>query len=245
MSPELLEPDLFGFKDSRPTKKSDCYALGMVILEVLSGRAPFSRYNRFTVMRKVVEGEHPERPQAEGAWFKGGLWEILERCWSPQPKDRPTVEAVLERLKQVSTTWQPLPPSFDGDLGTEANDESPSTVRSPGMFPIPSQVPRFSSYQLTFGILLLLVEMTSRQGIRQLETSPVNNQAVSASVSLMKVANLGTSQDINQVLTAAFEAEDYLDCINNLRERNIDPLSYINSLDRVSSCLVHGRTLGS
>ena len=43
MSPELLDPGKFGLKDGCPTKESDCYALGMVIYEVLSGQAPFPR----------------------------------------------------------------------------------------------------------------------------------------------------------------------------------------------------------
>ena len=34
MSPELLDPDRFGAGDGRPTKQSDCYALGMVVYEV-------------------------------------------------------------------------------------------------------------------------------------------------------------------------------------------------------------------
>ena len=37
MSPELLDPELFGIPQSegdRPTRQSDCYALGMVIYEV-------------------------------------------------------------------------------------------------------------------------------------------------------------------------------------------------------------------
>src|ERR1700753_4170970 len=42
MSPELLYPEQFHRKDSRPTKESDRYALGMVIYEVLSGQAPFT-----------------------------------------------------------------------------------------------------------------------------------------------------------------------------------------------------------
>ena len=37
MSPELLAPDQFGITDDRPTKQSDCYALGMVIYEVCAG----------------------------------------------------------------------------------------------------------------------------------------------------------------------------------------------------------------
>ena len=37
MSPELLDPEMFGIPQSegdRPTRQSDCYALGMVIYEV-------------------------------------------------------------------------------------------------------------------------------------------------------------------------------------------------------------------
>jgi len=37
MSPELLDPDQYGLPDSRPTKQSDCYALGMVVYEVFVG----------------------------------------------------------------------------------------------------------------------------------------------------------------------------------------------------------------
>ena len=37
MSPELLDPDRLGITDYRPTKQSDCYALGMVVYEVRAG----------------------------------------------------------------------------------------------------------------------------------------------------------------------------------------------------------------
>ena len=143
MGPELLEPELFGFKDSRPTKQSDSYALGMVILEVLSGQTPFPLCKEFTVMRKVIGGERPGRPQeAEGIWFTDGLWGTLEQCWSPQPKDRPTIEAVLEHLEQVSVVWQPLPPSEDDGAETDTDEESSSTGSDPGMFPQSITSPR-------------------------------------------------------------------------------------------------------
>jgi serine/threonine protein kinase len=100
MSPELLDPDRLGLKESQPTERSDCYALGMVVLEVLSGQVPFPGDNDFVVMRKVMQGEHPERPG--GAWFTDDLWGTLERCWSPHPDDRPKIEVVLEFLRQGS-----------------------------------------------------------------------------------------------------------------------------------------------
>jgi len=125
MSPELLDPDRFDFKDGRPTKESDCYALGMVVLEVLTGEVPFARYTSLTVMRKVVDGERPERPQGpEATWFTDDLWGTLEQCWSPQPKTRPTIEAVLECLQRGSVFWQPLPQSVDHNFEVESDDES-------------------------------------------------------------------------------------------------------------------------
>ena len=96
----------------------------MVILEVLSEAPPFVGDKEFIVMRKVIEGERPERP--EGAWFTDSLWRTMEQCWLPQPNDRPFIEAVLECLGQVSTVRQSLPP-IPEDVKTDG-DVSVSTI---------------------------------------------------------------------------------------------------------------------
>ena len=97
--------------------ESDCYALGMVILEVLTdGRSPFPYYDESTIRKKIVNGERPQRPQGrEAVWFTDDLWGMLEQCWSPQPRVRPTAEVILEHLERGSMVWQPLPPAA-GDL---------------------------------------------------------------------------------------------------------------------------------
>jgi serine/threonine protein kinase len=56
MSPELIDPQRFGLKGSRPTRSSDCYALGMVIYETISGNLPFHEHTDLTVFVKVLEG---------------------------------------------------------------------------------------------------------------------------------------------------------------------------------------------
>jgi len=123
MSPELLYPDHFGFNDSRPTKESDCYALGMVIYEVLSGQAPFTPLKDFIVMRKVIEGEHPGRQEgAEGLWFTDDLWWMLELCWATRAESRPSIEAILEFLGPVSRSWKPLSPQADEDVELDEDD---------------------------------------------------------------------------------------------------------------------------
>ena len=129
MSPELLRPDRFGLKDSRPTKESDYYALGMVIYEVLSGKVPFAGLKDFIVIPKVVEGELPERPEGrEGLWFTDDLWEMLNRCWATEPKSRPGVRAVSECLDQVSKTWKPPSQQIDEDVEPDEDDWNPSAV---------------------------------------------------------------------------------------------------------------------
>ena len=109
MSPELFQEET---QDCRPTKFSDCYALGMVIYEVLSGRIPFHQYPTRSIFAKVIKGDRPEKPQGvEGAWFAGSVWEISERCWAVEPKDRSSAEEVLRCLEEVSGSWIPPPPS--------------------------------------------------------------------------------------------------------------------------------------
>ena len=123
MSPELLNPDLFGFTDSRPTKESDCYALGMVVLEILSGRPPLASDKDFIVIQKIIAGERPGRPEGpEGAWFTSDLWGMLQLCWAARPESRPNVEMALECLERVSRAWEPPSQEVDGDVGTDEDD---------------------------------------------------------------------------------------------------------------------------
>jgi len=61
MSPELIVPQRFGLENCRRTKSSDCYALGMVIYETISGHLPFHKHTDLIVLMKVLEGERPVR----------------------------------------------------------------------------------------------------------------------------------------------------------------------------------------
>ena len=107
MSPELFDPEI---ENHRPTEYSDCYALGMVMYEVLSGRIPFYGYQNPVIPLKVSRGDRPERPQgAGGVWFTDEIWKVLQTCWTHQAENRARIEDVLQRLEEVSRSW--IPPS--------------------------------------------------------------------------------------------------------------------------------------
>ena len=98
MSPELVVPEKYGFEKSRLTPHSDCYALGMVIYETVSGNVPFHEHIDAAVFVKVMLGEHPTR----GAMFPEYLWKVMESCWASTPEDRPSIESILWSLQMTS-----------------------------------------------------------------------------------------------------------------------------------------------
>lgn len=126
MSPELLDPESFGFSSAHPTRESDCYALGTVIYEVLSGQPPF-RGNNYAVFTRVLRGERPKRPQGEaGKHFTDGLWGMVERCWRRDPGDRASAEDVLWYLEGVLLQSPPSSPDEDHDVDAEPDSDQQS-----------------------------------------------------------------------------------------------------------------------
>jgi len=126
MSPERIAPQKFGCKDGRPTKPSDCYALGMVVYEAISGNLPFHKCTDIAVFMKVVEGEHPPR----GPGFTKSLWEMLELCWTAQPNNRPSIEEVLQCLEMASTLSEPHSPGADDAIDDGGDSWDPTTSSS-------------------------------------------------------------------------------------------------------------------
>ena len=119
MSPELIDPQQFGFKKSRPTKASDCYAFGMVIYETISGRLPFYEHTDLNVFVKVLKGERPCKEPG----FTGGLWEMVKSCWA-QPRDRPSIISILRFLESDSSSSAPLvlPASLEDESSSDDDD---------------------------------------------------------------------------------------------------------------------------
>ena len=126
MSPELLDPDRFKVLDSRPTKQSDCYALGMVVYEVradaivptfaevllmyhqvLCGKVPYWEIsNEIAVMRAITDGGRPQKPEAmENLGFTNQLWGLIEQCWLVDASARPDVRAMLSHLSRAAWSW--------------------------------------------------------------------------------------------------------------------------------------------
>jgi hypothetical protein len=58
------------------------------------------------LMKKVITGERPELPVSMNETVK----EMIGRCWSVDPKARPTFDEIVMRLHEIN--WQ-LTPNVD------------------------------------------------------------------------------------------------------------------------------------
>lgn len=94
-------------KGALNTKESDIYALGMTILEVISGRLPWYWINSepAIIMRVCLPGTLHKRPKYEtptNSHDGNKLWDMLTTCWSFAPDSRPPAITVGDIMRTIT-----------------------------------------------------------------------------------------------------------------------------------------------
>ncbi|KAJ1302565.1 hypothetical protein OPQ81_002882 [Rhizoctonia solani] len=98
-------PELMGSSDDEDstgkTQESDIYALGMTLLEIVTGDSPYSEYRLdFGVVKALIEGKIPRRPAVlSEASGRDGFWSLLVKCWNPDRTNRPGAQQILTQLQ--------------------------------------------------------------------------------------------------------------------------------------------------
>lgn len=102
-APELLEAN------AKPSYNADVYALGMTILEVITGAVPYHDLSDVVVMRRILEDKHPARPMEHipsNNKRANLMWSLLTKSWTREPSARPTA---LEVRNEMWVVIQPPP----------------------------------------------------------------------------------------------------------------------------------------
>ncbi|CAE6483435.1 unnamed protein product [Rhizoctonia solani] len=99
-APELL------LGTSSHTTASDVYSLGMAIMETFTSQIPFGDKSEMSLpLHVVVQRKIPSRPEKlvpERSVNGNTLWSILTKCWSYDPKDRPSARDVWEGMMPIT-----------------------------------------------------------------------------------------------------------------------------------------------
>ncbi|CAE7114231.1 unnamed protein product, partial [Rhizoctonia solani] len=100
-----VAPEMLDGEAPKRTTESDVYALGMTMLEVFTGRVPYSDRRMDTaVILAVMQGALPTRQFQHFKDDERGnlLWSLLLDCWSRDPGERPSAGMVVEVLESCA-----------------------------------------------------------------------------------------------------------------------------------------------
>ena len=94
MSPEVIQGDLPATSQSRHSGAADIWPLGCVILEMSTGRQPWSTLdNEWAIMYNITQGNPPQMP-SEDQLSPLGI-DFLQRCFARDPAKRSSVAELL------------------------------------------------------------------------------------------------------------------------------------------------------
>ena len=97
MAPEVMEAGVRGDET-----KADIWSVGVLAIELLVGKQPYSDYGEMVAKMQIRRGNFPEPPATASPEFK----HFVGRVFSGDPDKRPTAEALLKDqfLKSVDDT---------------------------------------------------------------------------------------------------------------------------------------------
>ncbi|MDI2125651.1 serine/threonine-protein kinase [Yinghuangia seranimata] len=127
-----MPPERF---DEQPgDARSDLYALGCVLHELLTGKVPFQATGAVSMMNAHLR-KAPTRPGEHRAGIPGELDDLVLELLAKEPGDRPApAEEVHRRLRAVVDGLAPLAPSSASSL-SPAQASSPSRPAAPPAAP--------------------------------------------------------------------------------------------------------------
>ncbi|KLO16697.1 hypothetical protein SCHPADRAFT_800407, partial [Schizopora paradoxa] len=83
-----------------PDQKTDVWAFGMTLLEILTLKVPYAHIiSDGPVSKAILEGKPPVESfpvfVGSGDEPEKKIWELCKKCWSQEKKDRPSMDDVL------------------------------------------------------------------------------------------------------------------------------------------------------
>ncbi|KAG1733831.1 kinase-like domain-containing protein, partial [Suillus lakei] len=78
-----------------PLGKADLYSFGCVMLQILSGRRPWSEKSEARILLLVSQGCSPMRPNGHPAIMDSD-WVVIQKCLQFKPEPRPSADEVLD-----------------------------------------------------------------------------------------------------------------------------------------------------
>ncbi|XP_051207656.1 protein kinase and PP2C-like domain-containing protein isoform X2 [Lolium perenne] len=133
MAPEILRKDLH-------TEKSDVYSFAISVNELLTGVVPYTDLRAEAQAHTVLEMTYTEQQLTSAVVSQGlrpalalpesgsppSLLSLIQRCWDPDPKQRPSFEDIIQELNAIQkhlVTYSCPPSSCSVNMSQTGNAE--------------------------------------------------------------------------------------------------------------------------
>ncbi|KAG8704893.1 hypothetical protein FRC08_001962 [Ceratobasidium sp. 394] len=103
LSPRWTAPELLD--EGSYSVKADVYALGMTVLEVITGQVPYAGSSDIQVITAILNRRHPKRPEVyipTESENGNTLWSVLTHCWEFNPGLRPSAKYVQDMMSFIT-----------------------------------------------------------------------------------------------------------------------------------------------
>jgi hypothetical protein len=110
--------DLNDTQKRKKTPQTDVYAFGCLYYEVSSSHStsrslgehvqiyfditPYADLGEYQIIKRVTDGERPRR--LETPRMGDVTWDLIQRCWAPNPSTRLNMQNVVEKMTSTMCT---------------------------------------------------------------------------------------------------------------------------------------------
>ncbi|KAG8789802.1 hypothetical protein FRC12_013182 [Ceratobasidium sp. 428] len=105
MTPRYMASELLNGSSNQHNFKSDIYAFGMMVLEIMTGQVPFPDKRSVVVCHVAGLGEIPKRPDLSSIipekTLEDELWGLLTCCWAFEPNSRPSAPELKQQVSKL------------------------------------------------------------------------------------------------------------------------------------------------
>lgn len=99
-------------EDAPRSPATDTFAFGMLCFQTYSGVPPMQgKWSQLNAQQRnlatiiaLARGERPLRDEVRRPDFTDEIWDLVQRCWAQDPKDRPSMDDVYETLCDLDPT---------------------------------------------------------------------------------------------------------------------------------------------
>ena len=94
-TPKYLAPEIY--KNQKYSKASDIYSFGFFLYEMITDNIAFYHINNPSDLKRIICDEE-KRPEFNFFICKA-FRDLIEKCWSQDPKSRPSFDEILKELR--------------------------------------------------------------------------------------------------------------------------------------------------